>query len=237
MLNQEFLTGLLGKEDISAEDKISQIIAEHEADTRGLVSKRDELLGSEKKLKEQLKAFGEEKAAYDSRIAGLEEELKKSSPEEHKRYYDAQLASRTKEFNESLAKVAGERDFYKASHLKRLEDDAVSDGIKSLQFVDGLKDGFIARVLMGNQFEPKDIDGQTVFLTKDNKTIQEVIKNFSLTPEGKAYLKNPSSGSGAGSSQGSGGGLAVMSRTEYESLVKSDPKRVREFFRKGGRVE
>jgi len=237
MLNQEFLNDVLSKDDLSVEDKISQIIAEHDADTRGLISKRDELLGSEKKLKEQIKTFGDERNGFNTKIAGLEEELKKNSPEEHKKYYDAQLLSKQKEFDEAIAKVSSERDFYKTSHLKRLEDDAIAEGVKSLQFIDGLKDGFIFTVLGRNKFEPKEIDGQTVFLTKDNKTIQECIKQFSLSPEGKAYLKNPSSGSGAGSSSiGSSKGKS-MTREEYDNLVKTDPIKASAFFADGGKLE
>ena len=79
MLNEEFLNGLLSNEEISAEDKIKQIISEHEADTRGLLAKRDELLGSEKKLKEKISGYEKGVEEYNSKIKGLEEMLEKAN--------------------------------------------------------------------------------------------------------------------------------------------------------------
>lgn len=238
----EFLKGVLESKDekgnaISADDMITKIFNQHEANTRGLVQKRDELLGKAKEFQEQIKSFAGKETEYGTKIKSLEEQLSKNSSEETKKYYEQQLAGKQKEFSDNLAKVTGERDFYKQSHLKRLEDDAVADGIKSLQFLDGLKDGFVARVLMVNQFSAKDIDGNTIFLNKDNKSIQEAIKEFSLTPEGKAYLKNPSSGGGAHSGNGSGAsGAGTWTREEYNNKQRSNPKEVIEFFRNGGKI-
>lgn len=101
-LDAEFLNGIFSNEDISVEDKVKSILSEYEADNRGLVSKRDELLGKNKKYQEQIQAFESSKSDYESKIAGLEEELKKNSPEQHRQYYDSQLATKQKEFDENL---------------------------------------------------------------------------------------------------------------------------------------
>lgn len=232
MLDAEFLNGIFSNEETSVEDKIKSILSESEADNRGLVQKRDELLGKEKKYKEQIASFDNERNEFTTKITGLEEELKKNSPEQHKQYYDSQLAEKQKKFDEELETVRGERDFYKTSHLKRLQDDAIAEGTKDIQFVEGLRNGFIASVLMQNQFEPKEIDGELIFLNKQNKTIQDVIHDFSLSPEGKAYIKNPTSGSSArNTSNNSGSSSSVgntLTREQYEELVK-DPAKFAEF--------
>lgn len=232
--NEQIVADILNKEDVSVEDKIKSILSGHEANVRGLIQKRDELLGNEKKLKEKINAYETEKNGFTDKITGLEEELKKNSPEEHKKYYDAQLLSRQKEFDTKLAEVVKERDFFKTSHLKRLQDDAVAEGIKDIQFIDGLKNGFIASVLMLNHFEAKDIDGKTVFLNENNKTIQEVMHDYALTTEGKAYIKNPSSGGNAHSTStvNSSGGKQIS----REELAKMKDDERREFFRKGGTI-
>lgn len=201
MLNEEFLNGLLGNEDVSADDKIKQIIAEHEADTRGLLQKRDELLVSQKKLKEQISTFESEKDETEKKFVELQEELKKATSEDHKKYYETQLADLNAKHIAELKEITADRDRYKASHLKALRDKAIDDGVKNLNFVDGLKDGFIARVLTLNNFEPKDIDGNLKFLNSENHTIEETINAFALTTEGKAYIKNASTGGGASGSQ------------------------------------
>lgn len=138
-LNEEFLNNILNNEEIELADKVKSILSEYEADNRGLVQKRDELLGKTKKYQEQIQAYETGKADYETRITSLEDELKKNSPEQHKQFYDSQLASKTKEFDEKLSKLSAERDFYKSSHLKRLQDDAVAEGTKDIQFIDGLK--------------------------------------------------------------------------------------------------
>ena len=106
MLNDEFLNELLGKEDVSLDDKVKSIIAEHEADTRGLLAKRDELLGNEKKLKEKISGYESAKGEYESKISGLEEELKKATSDDHKKYYETQIADLKKSNEEALLKVS-----------------------------------------------------------------------------------------------------------------------------------
>ena len=239
MLNDEFLNELLGKEDVSLEDKIKSIVAEHEADTRGLLAKRDELLGSEKKLKEKISAYETAKGEYETKISGLEEELKKASSEDHKKYYETQLADLKKSNEEALLKVSTERDYYKNEHLKSLRDKAIEEGVKDLHFIDGLKDGFIARVLSLNEFHAEEIEGEGIkFLDKGKHTIEDAIHAFAMTQEGKAYIANPSTGGGArGSSSLSGGtGNKTMSRSAYNDLQKSDPQKAMQFFREGGRI-
>lgn len=225
-LDAEFLNGILANEEVSMEDRIKSILSEHEADTRGLIQKRDELLGKEKKLKEQINGYESSKGEYESRIATLEEEIKKNSPEQHKQFYEAQLEIEKNKFSTQLADVTRERDFYRTSHLERLRNDAISDGVKDIQFLDGLKNGFIANILMNNKFEAQDIDGKLMFLNSENKTIQDVIHDFALTPEGKAYIKNPTSGGNAHQTYNSPSAnrLNVLSRSEYNELVKNPVK-------------
>ena len=240
MLNDEFLNELLGKEDVSLEDKVKSIVAEHEADTRGLLAKRDELLGSEKKLKEKISAYETAKGEYETKISGLEEELKKATSDDHKKYYETQIADLKKSQEAELLKVSTERDYYKGEHLKALRDRAIEEGVKDLNFISGLKDGFIARVLMTNDFHAEEIEGVgTKFLNKEHHTIEEAIHAFAMTPEGKAYIANPSTGGGArgSGSTGSGGtGNKTMSRSAYNELQKSDPEKAMQFFREGGRL-
>lgn len=238
MLDTKFLDELLGKDDVSLEEKSKLIIAEHEADTRGLLAKRDELLGTEKKLKEKISVYESEKGEYESKIGNLEEELKKATSDDHKKYYETLLADKDKKYSEELAKITADRDFYKSEHLKSMRDKAIEKGIENLNFVQGLKDGFIARVLSMNDFQAKDVDGTLMFLNKDNHTIEDAINAFASTQEGKAYIANPSTGGGARGSANTYNGSSVktMSRSAYNELQASDPQKASEFFKNGGRL-
>lgn len=235
MFNEEFLNGLLGNEEVSAEDKIRQIIAEHEADMRGLLQKRDELLGSEKKLKERITAYESGKSEYEKRISELDEALKKASSEDSRKYYETQLADSRAKYEAEIQKVTADRDFYKGEHLKALRNRAIEEGVKDLNLIPGLKDGFIARVLSMNDFQPQDIDGNMKFLNREHHTIEEAISAFALTQEGKAYIANPSTGGGARGSGGSSdfhGGKQITS----QQLDAMTNEQIMDFSLKGGQV-
>lgn len=237
MLNEEFLTGLFGNEEVSAEDKIKQIIAEHEADTRGLLQKRDELLGSEKKLKEKILGYEKGIEEYNSKIANLEQMLEKASKggESNKEYYETKLADMQKQYSSELEKASADRDYYKGLHLNALRDKAIEDGTKDLNFVPGLKPGFIARVLAQDEFQPEDIDGKLVFLNKDHHTIEEAINSFALTQEGKAYIANPSTGGGARGSFG-GAGFGNTKQVSSQQIDTMSDEQLMKFALDGGKV-
>ena len=124
------------------------------------------------------------------------------------------------------------------NQFKELFIKAIEKGIENLNFIHGLKDGFIARVLSMNDFQAKDVDGTLMFLNKDNHTIEDAINAFASTQEGKAYIANPSTGGGARGSANTYNGSSVktMSRSAYNELQKSDPQKASEFFRNGGRL-
>lgn len=238
MLDEKFLTDLVGNEEVSAEDIIKQILGEHEADTRGLLAKRDELLGSQKKLKEEIEGYKKGYEEYDSKIKGLEEMLEKANngDQKAKEFYETKLSDLQKQYESQLSEATEARDYYLGLHLSSLRDRAIEDATKDLNFVTGLKQGFIARVLSQNDFEPEEIDGQLVFLNKDHHTIEEAINSFALTQEGKAYIANPSTGGGArGSGVGTGtyADSKVVSRKQFDNM---SPQAQSDFVLKGGTI-
>lgn len=240
MLDEEFLNGVLGNDEVSAEDKVKQIIAEHEADTRGLLQKRDELLGSQKKLKEEIEGYKTSKGEYESKIGSLQEMLEKANAgdQKAKEYYETKFADEKAKFDKTVAELTEEKNKFEKLHLDSLKEKAIEEGVKDLNFIPGLKQGFIARVLAMNDFIPDTIDGEFKFLNKEHHTIGEAIAAFALTQEGKAYIANPSSGGGGRGSTSLGGGTGkkIMSRSAYDELQRSDPQKAMQFFRDGGRL-
>lgn len=199
--NEEFINEVLSKEDVELKDKVAQLVAQHNASVRGLISKKEELLSKEVELKEKVKGYETDYNNLLTKTTELEEQLKQNSPEETKKYLESQMAIKEKEWLSEKDKILKERDKFKTSHLERLRNDAIAEGVKDINFIDGLKDGFIARVLMMNKFDVKEIDGQTVFVDKNMKEIKDVMHDFALTNEGKAFIKCPFSGGGATGSQ------------------------------------
>jgi hypothetical protein len=232
--DEETLKGILSNGETSVEDKIKSLVGEHEADINSLKQKNGELIGGEKKLKEQLKTEQDKTAEAVGKAASLEEELKKNSPEETKKYFETQLSVKENEWKAQAEKYQTEIGQLKESHYARLRNDAIKEAIKEMKFLDYHQDGFIARVMALNDFQPTEIDGKVLFVNKDTKDIGTAIHEFSLTKEGKAYIQNPATGGGAA---GSGGNLQAggntVSREQFDAMNQTQRM---EFFTKGGKI-
>ena len=244
MLNEEFLKSLLANEEVAADDKIKQILAEHEADTNsttvGLLNKRDELLGIEKKLKEQISAYEAKNKDHEAKIVELNGLLEKATAGDKKaeEYYNAKLAEMKKKYDSELKEMTDQRDRYLKKHYESLEEKQFENAMKEITFVPELKEGFVARIRAMNKFEPKEMEGSIKFLNQESRTIEDVIKTFALSQEGKAYIANQSIGGGArGSSESVTSGTKTMTRSELTELQARDPGKASEFFLKGGRIE
>lgn len=236
MLDEDFLTDLIGKEDVSAEEKIKTILAERDADIRGLIQKRDELLGNEIKLKNQLSEYEKGKGEYEAKITSLNDLLEKANKgdEVTKQQYEAKIADIEKQHKIELKKANDDRNLYQGKYLDFLFNKSMEDGVKELDIVPGLKDGFIARITSMNNFEPKTVDGKVVFLNDENHTIGEVVNSFAMTNEGKAYIRNVSSGGGAAGSASSGyGNDKQITSQQIENM---NDQQLMEFALKGGTV-
>ena len=226
-----------GADGTMKEDDAVKLVEESfKAENLGLIQKRDELLGNEIKLKERITAMESTASETNKRIGELDAQLRKNSPEENKKFYEGQIAEAKAKFEQELAGVTADRDKYKESHFTRVRDDAINEAVKDIQFMDGLRDGFISLAMMRNQFKPIEVDGKTAFTNQDNKTLQAVLHELSLSKEGKAYIKNGNQGSGAQgvSNQGAAGqGGQSMSRSDFMAL--SDQGKM-DFTGKGGKV-
>ena len=236
MLDEKFLTELFGRKDVSAEERIGLILAERDAGERAIVQKRDELLANEVKLKKRISEYESSKGEYEAKIASLNDLLEKANKgdEVTKQQYEAKIADIKKQNATELEKVNADRDFYQNKYLGFLFNKSMEDGVKELDIVPGLKDGFIARITSMNNFEPKNVDGKVVFLNGENHTIGEVVNSFAMTNEGKAYIRNVSSGGGAGGSGSPGyGNDKQLTSQQIENMTD---QQLMEFALKGGSV-
>lgn len=231
--NEELLKGIFENEETSVEDKIKLVMAEHEADVTGLKAKRDELLGKIKEKDAELAKEIEGSKGYAEKLASLEQELKSKNPEDLKKMLENQFAEKEKDWKKTVEELTAERDRLKDNDLKRIFNESLLEGTKDLNFMDGLKDGFIARVKTLYSFEPKEIEGVTQFYTADMKTPKDIVHEFALTQEGKAYIKAQWNGGGATGSGSSNGGTAntenpwkkgkSFNLTKQAEIMRRDP--------------
>lgn len=189
------------EKDCKLSDKVDLLIKQHEADTRGLKSKTEELFGKLETSKTEREGLEQKLVETETKVTELEEEFKKKADDNSKEFFEAQLAKKEKEHADELAKVIKERDDYKNSHLTRMKNDAIAKGLSGLKFVDdSLKEAFVALVLSRNEFVPDTINGELMFLNKEHKPIEDVMKEMALSETGKSFIAN---GNGGGGSNGS----------------------------------
>jgi len=232
------LIAALKAEGLAEADAIKLVTDAVDAANRGLIQKRDELLAQEKALKEKITGYENAATEHAKKMAEVEAQLKKSNPEEYKKYYEGQAKELTDKHAAALATLTQERDRFRDSHYARLRDDAVNTGIKDINFIDGLKDGFIALAMLKNQFKPTEIDGKIIFTNQDNKTIEACLHELSLSKEGKAYIKHGNQGGGSGGTPGQSGqqGSPAGSSLSREQFAALSDNAKMEFVNKGGQV-
>jgi hypothetical protein len=228
-----FLKATLTKEGATDDDKISLIIGEHKAEINGLVQKRDELLAEQKDLKTKLDSAETKATQAAASAAEFEEKLKKSAPEDKVKLLEATNEAAKKQWEQEKQALDAQILQLREARNTSLRNDNIADAIKDLKFVEGLKDGFVARVMALNDFQPKEIDGKTLFLNKDSKDIASAIQEFALSKEGKAYIQNPSSGGGAAGGSKAPAGALSITRAQFEAM---QPQQKAEFFQKGGQI-
>ena len=225
-----------GEGELKEEDAVKLVVDSFNAENLGLVQKRDELLANEVKLKEKITALESSASEANKKIGELDAQLKKNSPEDTKKWYEGQLQESKTKHEREVAGITAERDKYRESHFTRVRDDAISEAVKDIPFIDGLRDGFVSLVMMQNQFKPIEVEGKTVFTNQENKTLQAVLHEFAHVKEGKAYIKPSSQGGGApvGIKQpGTGLGGQTLSRGSFDALSAQQQM---DFAEKGGTI-
>jgi hypothetical protein len=198
----EKIKGIIANTESSVDDKVKLINSEHEADVRGLTQNRDSLKGEKEKLQEKIKEAETKAGEAAERAAQVEEELKKNSPEDIRKAYDARIEAETKKAAAEIDKLKTENAGLRESHHQRLFADEIANGVKDISFVnDAYKKSFINNIRAEHVFEHKEIDGKDVFINKDGKTFADVAQEYKLSAEGQNFIANGSAGGGAGGSQ------------------------------------
>lgn len=218
------------------DDAIKLVEDQFKASNLGLIQNRDALLAENKTFKEKIATMETTATESNKKIGEIDAQLKKNSPEENKKYYEAQLQEAKTKFEQDIAGITADRDKYRESHFTRVRNDEINEAVKDIQFIDGLKDGFISLAMTRNQFQPIEVDNKTIFVNQDKKAIGAVLHELSLSKEGKAYIKNGNQGSGAhgvDNRAGTGQGGKTMTRNDFMVL---SPKDQMDFTDKGGTI-
>jgi alkylhydroperoxidase/carboxymuconolactone decarboxylase family protein YurZ len=229
------------------EEKFQKIYAEHESEKKGLEVNKNKILGELKALQktheELSQKYAPEIEGYKTQIQELEEKVKKSSPDDAKAAFEAQLKRKEAEYEALLAKSKSENDKTLeafATLTKRrckdliavhVEDSMTKLGITDPEKRTGMRKAFLYD--HESEFAPGDDDDIPV--NKEYKTINEVMAVYAATPEGMQYIPNKNNGGGApGNSGGSPAGKNTMTRSNFDKLSDQEKS---DFCAKGGQIQ
>ena len=207
-MDKDFLAGFFeGRED--ADDVIGKILKEHEADVTGLKVNRDAVLKENKDYKERQEKHSQEwetaKSGFAKRIEELESQAKASGNDETKAIYETKLKDTEELYKAKLADAGKTTERHRAEHeklygeylevLKQTEFDRAMNGIPNL---DPAKKEILRTTFWGrNQFDLKEVDNAQVLLNTSHRGIEDTLKTFIGTDEGKFFVVNNNSGGGA----------------------------------------
>lgn len=197
MIDADFLNGVFANETDSVESKVQQIITEYNSDINGLKTKNQELIGKEKSYRQSISDYESGKANFEKQIADLTEQIKSKSDDKTKEYYEALLKQNDEKFANEKNGLLGQISELNKYKLNDIKSKAIAEGIKDVKFVDDtFKEAFLSLVLARENFEPTEIDGQTLFLNKDKKQLSDVLKEVALSELGRKFISNGISGGG-----------------------------------------
>lgn len=210
IFTKEAVERILAGQD-ETEKKVEALFSLYNEDLNGIKLNRDDL----KKEKEEAVAKVEELKAANAKVAedyaGLQKQLEASSPDEIKKAYEQKKA----ELETSYKGVLAERDGSIKTLTEQLETakrnehslKCVQDFNKATLSFDiepSSRDYLYGAIygLDGANFTERDLGNGLQLINKDGQTGEGAVRSFLSTDFGKKFLKNTSSGGGAGTGSG-----------------------------------
>lgn len=207
VFTKEAIEKILAVQEEGNEKKIESLLNLYNEDANAMKLNRDDLKNEKKILQEKLAELTEQNAKGAEALATLQKQLEDNSPEAIQKAYEQKKVELENTYKGALAE--------KDKTLKMLEEQLTTakeseHSLKCMQEfnreissyeieTDGLD--FVQNLILGTKcvnFFEKDLGNGLQLIDKDGKTIKSSLHAFFETPTGKKFLKNTSSGGGAG---------------------------------------
>lgn len=177
--------------------KIQKIITEHDSDILGLKKKNSELIGAEKKLKELNAGFESKIAENEKTISDLSEQIKSKADDKTKAYYENLFKEKEIEFSTREKEYLAKIDNLNAYRLNDIKKTQIAKALNGITFTsDTMKNALIALALSEGNYEPGEVDGETIFMDKTGASMENKIREFALSEVGRQFIANGISGGG-----------------------------------------
>ena len=242
---EDISRAMAGDSDIteSIKQAAEKIVAMHEEDVKGLKGTNVELKEEKKQLKARydsdLEKFAETQKDLQAQLQAAKDAAASNSPEEQKKYYDAQLAKTEETYRTQLnlkekallEKEALIKDLEKKDLIRSQEAEFMKEVQKTKAdpiMYDVLKNMVLGQ---GDNFAPHDTpDGKVFWATNGSgETMKNSLDRILSSEQGKHFVMFGSTGSGAEGSSGSTGYTGANpfetgNITEQAKLYREDPK-------------
>ncbi len=196
---------LAGQEE--NEKKIESILNLYNEDLNGLKMTRDDLKREKQILKEKFDELTAKTAKDAEDFAALQKQLEANSPDEIKKAFEQKQT----ELESSYKGALSQRDDTIKDLTEKLNASMESEhSLKCMQnFNEALtkydveptsRDDLFGLIfgLKCSNFSERDLGNGMQLIDKDGRTVESAVRTFFETPFGKKFLKNTSTGGGAG---------------------------------------
>jgi hypothetical protein len=240
VFTKEAVEQILAVQDDGNEKKVESLLALYEEDLNGLRMNRDEL----KKEKQAFQAKVEELTAANQKgaedYAALQKQLEANSPDEIKKAYEQKQAELegtykgvldTKE--STIKKLTEDLAISKASEHKLFCLQAFNKASEKYDIEPSSREYLFNSVFgqNGSNFSIQNFGEGDQLLNKDGQTVDIALRKFLDTDFGKKFIRNLSSGGGAGTN-GDGNNQPLknpfkketLNLTEQARLIKENPE-------------
>jgi len=240
MLNKEFITGIF---EGATDEQVEKVLKEFETDVTGLKINRDQILSESKGHKEKADKLSTEWAAkeaeYKKQLEELDKQVKSTSSEDLKKYYEAEIKKAQEMYKAQLEDVGRKAQTFEAEknqlygeYIKVLRNVEFEKAAEKISNLDQSKKGILRDLFFTrNNFDFKDVDGVKKFLNVEGfRDVNDSLQSFIGTDEGKFFLLANGTGGGATGSASVKSGInnpykkETFNLTEQMRLEKEKPE-------------
>lgn len=233
---------LAGQEEVG--QKVEALFGLYNEDLNGLKMNRDDLKKEKEAAEEKVKTLTEEKTKIAEDFAGLQKQLETSSPDEIKKACEKAYEQKQSELESSYKGLLAEKDATIKDLTEKCETAQRNEHyLKCIQDFNKATEGFeiepSGREYLfeaiygqnGSKFVERDLGEGMKLYNPDGQTSVAATKAFFATDFGKKWIKNSSTGGGAGTS-GNGAGAPIknpfkketFNLSEQAKLLKENPE-------------
>lgn len=228
---------LAGQEEVG--QKVEALFSLYNDDLNGIKMNRDDLKKEKTAAEDKLKELTAQNAKMAEDYAGLQKQLETSSPDEIKKACEKAYEQKQTELESSYKGVLAEKDAAIKDLTEKFENAQRNEHyLKCIQDFNKAAEGYdiepsgrdyLFEAIYGHdgsKFVERDLGEGMKLYNTDGQTGLAATKAFFATDFGKKWIRNVSSGGGAGNNSNAGANANVVNPFKKETLNLTEQARL-----------